>query len=107
MGLLARTVGAVLRCHLVRSVRAQFYGAIVLAGVAAYTGMHMPQGFYDYVFRCLALLLASICCIHVVLENHKLSRPERMLLVPFSIMLAFATMASLDAAFHVKMFSDR
>lgn len=93
--------------QLVRNIRVQFYAAIVLAAFGFFTAMHMPQGFYDYVLRCLALLPASFCCIHVLLDNQKLSLPERVFLFPFSALLVLAAAASLNTAFHVRCFSDR
>ncbi len=81
--------------------------ALGLFGYGLFTTMHMPQGFHDYLIRCVTMPLSIFFCLDPFRERTRLSFIERIVCSLLLVLLVFLTPLFIYGAFRVRRFADR
>lgn len=76
-------------------------------GYSLFTTMHMPQGFYDYLVRCVTMPFALFLCLDPFRGRRRLSFIEHFVSSLLLLLLVILTPLFIYGALRVRRFADR
>jgi hypothetical protein len=95
------------RIPLISSPRVQLYGTLLLFGYGIWTTLHMPQGFDDYLLRCVSTATAFVLSVHVMFDRSGLTFIEKCLCSVLLTLLTILAPIFIWDAMQVRAFCNR
>lgn len=90
-----------------RKNKYELYVSLVVAFVGFMLTAHLPHDYKDALVASCALLISLLCSVNALLDQKRMNSIERIIAVPWFVLLLFLTPFTIWQVAHITMFADR